>query len=99
MRICIAAAEYERADDDLFVGGGDPWCRPDAVDAERVIEVCEGCPSGALGVTDGNGQTVEQVRERNTIQVVNDGPRHVRGDLRLGGAPDDMQGVRHRVAL
>ena len=98
-RLCIHVAECGKADDDLFVAGREPWCQPDSVDPQRVVAVCERCPSGALSVSDASGASVEQAPDRNTVQIINDGPLYVRGQIALQGAPDDMPGIRHRVAL
>lgn len=98
-RLCIHVGECGGSDDELFVAGRDPWCVPDKVDAKRVLEVCERCPSGALSVHDDAGISPEQAPPGNRVQVVNDGPLYVHGDLELDGFGQDMPGTRYRVAL
>ncbi|MCB1800175.1 MAG: CDGSH iron-sulfur domain-containing protein [Gammaproteobacteria bacterium] len=98
-RLCIHVAECGNADDELFVAGRDPWCMPDKVADERVVEVCERCPSGALSVHDQSGASPERPPAANRVQVVNDGPLYVHGDLEPDGFAQDMPGTRYRVAL
>jgi CDGSH-type Zn-finger protein len=91
-------AECGRAKKELFVGGRDPWCRPDVVALEVVREVVARCPSGALVVEPKDGAE-ETAEPENTITVSPHGPYYVRGELAIAGAPGDMPGVRFRAAL
>ena len=52
-RLCIHVAECGRAKGDLFVGGRDPWCRPDLATDEEVADVIHRCPTGAGGTVSG----------------------------------------------
>ncbi len=97
-RLCIHVAECGRADNDMFVGGRDPWCDPDTVDEEVAADVVRRCPTGALHYTPKNGAG-EHPDERNTVLVANNGPLYVRGELNIDGAADDMPGVKFRAAL
>lgn len=97
-RLCIHVAECGRADNDLFVGGRTPWCQPDSVDAQDVDDVVRRCPTGALSYATADG-TTESPAASNTAVVQNDGPLYLRGELELADAPDDMPGVRFRMAL
>ncbi|NJK31333.1 MAG: hypothetical protein HC927_02350, partial [Deltaproteobacteria bacterium] len=47
-RLCIHVGECGRAANELFEGGRDPWCRPDLVAIEEVVDVVRRCPTGAL---------------------------------------------------
>ena len=98
-RLCIHIGECGYDQSDLFVGGRTPWCQPDRVSRERVIEVVRRCPSGALTFIDNSGDLQEQPAQSNTVQVTYNGPLFVQGDLDIEGASDDMPGVRFRAAL
>ncbi len=99
-RLCIHVGECGRAQGDLFVGGRDPWCDPDAVDSvAEVVDVCERCPTGALTYIRKDGGTGELAPGRNQAVIANDGPLYLIGDLSIDGAVEDMPGVRTRAAL
>lgn len=97
-RLCIHIGECGNAKGDLFVGGRDPWCLPDTCSKAEVREVVERCPSGALTYRDHDGSP-EAAPAENTVMVVYNGPLYADGDLEIGGAPQDMPGVRFRAAL
>ena len=98
-RLCIHVAECGRAANDLFVGGRKPWCQPDVVSVDEVVDVVERCPSGALSYTRKDGGASETAQAENVVTVVHNGPLFVHGDLRVDGAAEDMTGVRFRAAL
>jgi CDGSH-type Zn-finger protein/uncharacterized Fe-S cluster protein YjdI len=98
-RLCIHVAECGRAKQDLFVGGRDPWCKPDVVALAVVRDVVTRCPSGALVLEPKDGTSPETAERENTITVSPHGPYYVRGELAIEGAPIDMPGVRFRAAL
>lgn len=97
-RLCIHLGECGKAEGDLFVGGREPWCRPDAVSRVEVREVVERCPTGALSYRDKTCEP-EPAPGENRCLVANNGPLYLSGDLEIEGAPDDMSGVSRRVAL
>ncbi len=97
-RLCIHVGECGNAKGDLFVGGREPWCIPDACSKTEVREIIERCPSGALTYRDKAG-TPEQAPPQNTVTVAYNGPLYAHGDLTIAGAPADMPGLRFRVAL
>ncbi|MEZ4272067.1 MAG: CDGSH iron-sulfur domain-containing protein [Myxococcota bacterium] len=98
-RLCIHVGECGRAKGDLFVGGRKPWCQPDLVSVEDVVDVVQRCPTGALTVARKDGGPSEQPPAKNTVTVANNGPLYFTGDLHIEGAPADMEGVRFRAAL
>ena len=98
-RLCIHIGECGRADNDLFVGGRKPWCRPDAVGADEVVDVVDRCPSGALTYFRKDGGPGEVADSENVVRVAYNGPLFVRGDLEIDGAAADMDGVQFRAAL
>ncbi len=98
-RLCIHVGECGRANNELFVGGRQPWCQPDRVGAEQVVDVVGRCPTGALTYQRKDGGPGEQAEAENVVSVIYNGPLYVRGELDIDGASDDMQGVRYRAAL
>jgi len=46
--LCIHVGECGRANNDLFVGGRDPWCSPNAVTEGEAVDVVDRCTTGAL---------------------------------------------------
>lgn len=98
-RLCIHIGECGRADNELFVGGRKPWCRPDDVSVEQVADVVDRCPSGALTYARKDGGDTETADDENTVRVMYNGPLFVRGRLEVDGAAPDMDGVRFRAAL
>ena len=99
-RLCIHAGECGRAHGDLFEMGRDPWCAPDALDAEGAAEVVARCPTGALAIVDADSKgQVEAPLGKNMALVANDGPLYFSGDLEVAGASDDMVGARRRAAI
>ncbi len=97
-RLCIHIAECGQSEGELFAGGRQPWCVPDASTPEHVADVCERCPSGALTYTDKGGHE-EQAHGTNSVHVSYNGPLFVQGALSIDGAPEDMPGVKFRAAL
>ncbi len=98
-RLCIHIGECGRAKNDLFVGGRQPWCQPDLVTVEEVIDVVERCPTGALTYEAKDGSITETADPKNTVVVNYNGPLVIRGDLEIEGVPEDMPSVKFRASL
>lgn len=96
---CIHVAECGRASGDLFIGGRKPWCQPDLVSKDEVVDVVLRCPSGALSVRFADGSYTEQAPARNSIQVTYNGPLFIKGKLDIEGAPGDVPALGYRAAL
>lgn len=97
-RLCIHIGECGRANNDLFVGGRQPWCQPDQVSPDEVVEVVGRCPTGALTYLRKDGGEGESADSENVVSIMYNGPLYVRGDLEVDGA-EDMRGVNFRAAL
>ncbi len=97
-RLCIHIGECGKSSGDLFEGGREPWCVPDRASKAEVREIVERCPSGALTYRDKAGDP-EKAPAQNTLMVLYNGPYYAHGDLAIEGSPEDMPGVRRRVAL
>jgi CDGSH-type Zn-finger protein/uncharacterized Fe-S cluster protein YjdI len=97
--LCIHVGECGGAKGNLFVGGRNPWCQPDAASSEEVTEVVLRCPTGALSVNFADGSNLEQPPSRNTVQIAYNGPFFVRGELNIEDGPEDIPGLNYRAAL
>ena len=98
-RLCIHIGECGYAEGDLFVGGRDPWCKPDLSSVDNVVDVVKRCPTGAITIKAADGSISETADAENTVMVSYQGPYFFRGDLEIEGASDDMTGVKYRAAL
>ena len=98
-RLCIHIGECGYAEGDLFVGGRDPWCKPDLSSVDNVVDVVKRCPTGAITIEAADGSISETADAENTVMVSYQGPYFFRGDLEIEGASDDMTGVKYRAAL
>jgi CDGSH-type Zn-finger protein/uncharacterized Fe-S cluster protein YjdI len=98
-RLCIHIGECGRANNDLFIGGRQPWCQPDQATPDEVADVVGRCPTGALAYLRKDGGEGESADSENIVSVMYNGPLYVRGDLDVDGAAQDMPGVKFRAAL
>lgn len=62
----------------------EPWIDPDADDAEKIIEIVNSCPSGALSYSVNDIESNEIEREPK-VTVAKNGPFVVTGDIELLG--------------
>ena len=80
--LCIHIGECGDSTGDLFIGGRDPWCLPDLVSVDDVIDIVKRCPSGALSFeSEKEDSILETAETENTVVVSYNGPYFVRGDL------------------
>lgn len=98
-RLCIHIGECGRAQGELFEDGRQPWCQPNAVSEDEVINVVKRCPTGALTYQSTDGAEAEEPISENKVTVSYNGPLFVEGDLEVEGAKKDMEGVSFRAAL
>ena len=98
--LCIHVGECGRAANELFVGGRKPWCKPDLVGIDQVIDVVQRCPTGALSIERKDGGSDQEVpADRNVVHVANNGPLYIQGDLDVDGADESQPALAHRAAL
>jgi len=64
-----------------------PWLDPDAASVEALVTVAHMCPSGAITYLRKDGGAAEPVPPVNLIQLRENGPLGVRGELYVDGAP------------
>lgn len=82
---CIHFAACIRGLPQVFNTAARPWIQADAAPAEQVAEVVRRCPTGALHYALKNGPT--EVPEPTSIEVRENGPLFVRGDLMIAAGP------------
>ena len=80
---CIHSAECIRGLPLVFQPGARPWIKPDADTADRIAEVIERCPTGALHYQRLDGGGAEAPAPRNTVTPEPDGPLWVRGRVEI----------------
>ena len=98
-RLCIHIGECGYSKGKLFVGGRDPWCKPDLASVEDVVDIVKRCPTGAITFESNDNSVTETADAENTVTVSYQGPYFIRGDLEIDAASDDMPGVSFRAAL
>ncbi len=64
-----------------------PWIHPDAMDAERLVDIAHACPSGAIQYARKDGRPDEAPPLVNLVTIRESGPYAFRGDLGLAGEP------------
>jgi len=82
--VCAHAAFCTYELPEVFRKGERPWIDPDGAEPERIIEVIEKCPSGALSYSVGGVEHRDQEREP-CITVSRDGPYLVVGGIEVVG--------------
>ncbi len=81
-RFCVTGAP------DVFLANVQgPWLHPDAVEAERVVEIAHACPSGAIQYRRNDGVHDETAPPVNLASIRESGPYAFRGQLELDGEP------------
>ncbi len=98
-RRCIHAAECVRGLPPVFRPGLKPWIVPDRATADRVAEVVERCPTGALHFERLDGGPPEATPAANSVQPEPEGPLYLRGDLEILAADGTLLLRDTRVAL
>ena len=80
---CIHAGECVRGLPDVFDTKQRPWVQPDKSSAEKIADVIEKCPTGALHYEMKESSRVEQPQSKNRIKLSEDGPVYFFGDLEV----------------
>jgi CDGSH-type Zn-finger protein/uncharacterized Fe-S cluster protein YjdI len=71
-----------------------PWLHPETVSAERIAEVANACPSGAITYERHDGGAQEEAPEVNVLSVRENGPYAVQAKIELAG-----EGAMFRATL
>jgi CDGSH-type Zn-finger protein/uncharacterized Fe-S cluster protein YjdI len=96
---CVHAAECVRGLPSVFDTSRHPWVQPENAGADEIAAVILRCPTGALHFTREDGRPGEPPPERNTVQVVPDGPLYVRGQVTIVSPGGEIILEDTRVAL
>ena len=80
---CIHAKECVKGLKEVFDPKKRPWIQPEEASAEKISQVVERCPTGALHYELKNSSNNEQVPNKNSISVTPDGPVYFRGDIEV----------------
>ena len=83
---------------EVFDAGRRPWIDPKQAASAELVRVIERCPTGALHYRFRHGGEDEQAPATNTVDVSADGPRYLKGRLRIG-LPGDQTLEETRAAL
>ena len=80
---CIHAGECVRGLPDVFDPKKKPWIDPDNADAEKIADVIEKCPTGALHYELLKSDRTENPSSRNRIVLRPNGPIYFYGDIEV----------------
>ena len=79
-RFCVTGAPK------VFLANVDgPWINPDAMDADKLVEISNACPSGAIRYKRKDGKPDEAAPPVNLVTIREGGPYAVHADINLGG--------------
>lgn len=80
---CIHAKECVKGLTGVFDPNKRPWIQPDEASADKIVDVIERCPTGALHYKLKHGDKEEQPPQKNTISLSPDGPVYFRGNIEV----------------
>ena len=80
---CIHIGECLRGLPDVFALDGRPWIAPDQAPADRVADLVQRCPSGALQYRRLDGGPQEDAAEPARVTPMRNGPLLVRGRIEV----------------
>ncbi|MFO7890431.1 MAG: CDGSH iron-sulfur domain-containing protein [bacterium] len=96
---CTHVAECIRGSPDVFNAGRRPWIMADAAESDKVAEVIQRCPTGALHFKRKNGGSEEAVPAENAVRICRHGPLYLKGDLKLKNFDGSSILTDTRIAL
>jgi CDGSH-type Zn-finger protein/ferredoxin len=97
-KLCIHSAVCIRGLPSVFDTSKRPWVDATQAPADRIAEIIERCPSGALQYRRTDGEAEELVPTENRVEVQPSGPLYVVGDVRLEASDGTITKVT-RIAL
>ncbi|MEW9502864.1 (4Fe-4S)-binding protein [Jeotgalibacillus marinus] len=80
---CIHAAKCVRGLPKVFNLKEKPWVNADGETVDKIVEVIEKCPSGALQYERKDGFQQESSAKETTIEATLNGPMFIRGNLSI----------------
>lgn len=96
---CIHAAECVRSLPQVFDPDERPWIQPKKASADEVAAAVERRPTGALTYRRLDAGDSETPPGRNAVQLVNDGPLFLSGDITISDAGQRAPERSVRIAL
>ena len=83
---------------EVFHHEGEPFVTADGAPAEKIVDMVQACPSGALGYIR-NGVKYEGEQREQEIYVAENASYYVRGGIELEGVPMNSGALREHFAL
>lgn len=80
---CIHAAECVRGLPGVFDINRKPWIDPELATADEIAAVIKRCPSGALKFVHSDNSKQEVLNNAGRINVPQDGPLYISGDVTI----------------
>ncbi len=96
---CLYASECSDALPEVFDLQKEPWVDPNGARPHRIASVIHRCPSGALTYERLDGEPGEPVPEENVVQVEENGPLFVTGNIEIRKADGTLLSKETRVTL
>jgi len=91
---CIHAAKCVRGLPEVFNLKRRPWVNADGATVDKIVEVIERCPSGALEYVRKDGGMQENPAEETTIKATANGPIFIKGNLSINQKDDTIACTR-----
>lgn len=82
-KICIHAEECVKRLPEVYKPEDKPWIQPENASIEALKEQIDTCPSGALSYNNENNMSSEQNLNETKVEVRENGPLLVHGDLNI----------------
>ena len=99
MQKCIHAAECANGLPEVFNPNERPWVNTEGADPDKIVEVIERCPSGALKYERHDNINNEEPADNAEITVIKNGPLYIRGEIEIKSGSGEMIGEESRIAL
>ena len=96
--VCSASEKCAKTLPEVFRKGEKPWIVPDRADMQRIIEVVQQCPSGALRYAV-SGRIGSHPQRAPAIRIARDGPYEVEGGVELSAVAWCEGASQKRFAL
>ena len=98
-KLCIHAAECANGLPSVFNPKNKPWVNPSGADADKIVEMIERCPSGALKYERLEGGMQEKPNAESKVLTIPNGPLYVSGNISLNTNSGETESNETRIAL
>lgn len=99
LKRCIHAKECVHGLPDVFDPDQKPWIKPENASPEKLTEVIERCPTGALHYTLKQSDKTETPPEQNVLTIEEDGPIYIHGEVVIRNMDEEVVLKDTRVAM